>query len=69
VIARWRGASVEVRRRRLSLYGPVTVMHAARGGGPVLRGEASWRTASGVLLSNRRLKLVVTIMVRRDCHS
>lgn len=39
-------------RRQLS-YGPVVLLHAARDGSPVLRGQSSWRTVCGVLVSGK----------------
>jgi hypothetical protein len=42
-----------LKHRRLSLYRLLTVMHEHRDGSPVLRGDASWRTARGLMANTR----------------
>jgi len=56
----------KIRPRRSSLYGTLTVLHAAKGGGPVLRDGGSWRTVNGLLLSTGRGTWAWTF--RRDSH-
>jgi hypothetical protein len=36
------------------LYPGLTVLHAAKGGGPVLAADASWRTVNGLMLGTNR---------------
>jgi len=44
---------------RPSLYGPLTVMHAEKGGVPVLRGQSSWRTICGLYIVRPRWRLMI----------
>lgn len=44
--------------------GPVGFMHAHKGGAPVLRGDASWRTVSGFYVNVRRVGFF-TVSLRR----
>lgn len=39
--------------KRLPLYRGFVLLHAEPGGGPVQRGESSWRTVCGALIANR----------------
>lgn len=50
---------VEHVRRGASIYGRFTVLHAARGGGPVRRGESSWRTVCGVMLQGSEHRWII----------
>lgn len=45
---------IKIRDTRSRLYGPLTLLHAAKGGGPVLREQGSWRTVNGVMVSTER---------------
>jgi len=45
--------------KRISLWRRVNLMHAAPGGGPVLRGESSWRTVCGVAIAGRESTLLI----------
>lgn len=49
-----------VSREQLRLYRGLTITHAAPSGGPVLRGESSWRTIDGFMLNTRWGHLVVS---------
>jgi hypothetical protein len=49
------------------IYGPITFMHALRGGAPVLKDEASWRTICGVMLRSRRFgRLLIWVRNRPE---
>lgn len=41
------------RNRRQYLYHGLTVMHATPSGGPVLKGQSSWRTICGLMVSGK----------------
>jgi hypothetical protein len=43
-------ALLSFRRRRIALGRRFDWMHARTGGGPVLRGESSWRTVCGFVI-------------------
>lgn len=40
--------------RRIQMYPRVSLSHATSNGGPVLKGEASWRTVNGVAFYTRK---------------
>jgi hypothetical protein len=44
----------KIRDGRSRLYGPLTLLHASKTGGPVLREQGSWRTVNGVMVSTPR---------------
>ena len=46
-----RQVTVTFSRRRLKLYRGFTITHATADGGPVLKGESSWRTVDGFLIN------------------
>lgn len=50
---RGRGRVWDANRRRLRIYRPIQLFHAGPGGDLVLKGEASWRTVSGLLVNTR----------------
>ena len=46
-------------RKGRSIYGPFTILHAADDGGPVLRGQSSWRTSCGFMVQTKRNRWIV----------
>lgn len=50
---------IETTERRASIYGRFTVLHA-KDGGPVLRGQSSWRTVCGVMMQGSRWRTIVS---------
>jgi hypothetical protein len=52
-------ALVAFRHKRLALWRRFEWIHARRGGGPVLRGESSWRTVCGFLIQGTTWHLIV----------
>jgi hypothetical protein len=44
----------KIRNGPSRLYQGVTVLHAAKGGEPVLVAQSSWRTINGLMLSTSR---------------
>jgi hypothetical protein len=53
------GAVITLHPKRVVLWRRVTLLHAAKGGKAVLRGESSWRTVSGVAIALRRSTLMI----------
>lgn len=46
-------AIVLYRKRHLPIYPTLSIVHAHKDGGPVLRDESSWRTISGIMVNTR----------------
>jgi hypothetical protein len=39
-------------KRRLRIYRGITLLHSEKNGGPVLKGESSWKTINGLLINS-----------------
>jgi len=62
-VKRWGIFSVSVKKhpRHRCLYGPVALMYAARGGGPILKTQRfKWTFLNGVLFHTRHGHVVIT---------
>jgi hypothetical protein len=54
------------RYRSHGLYRGLTLTHAEKGGGPVLKDEASWRTINGLMVTFRGYNYM--FLFRRVCR-
>ena len=54
----------KIRDSRSRLYRGLTVLHATKDGGPVLREQSSWRTINGLMLSIDRGTWCWTFRIR-----
>lgn len=52
-------AVVSFQRKRIAVLRRFEWLHAHKGGGPVLRGESSWRTVCGAVIQGTTWHLIV----------